>query len=151
MEEKKENQFIKEEERKMQSKKIKSISIWSSQTLKPMMKFIEEEIKGIRIDRIKNNIYSFNGEFLTPATYDDLVLILNINKLDKSKREEILKPNFNLYKVGLEYDDTTYAEFQSGISDCTHCEKYLTGVRESLETNELVIFVNTKKTAEVVM
>ncbi len=133
------------------NKKIKSIAVWSKETPLPKMKFFEEEIKGIRMDGIQYNMYCFDDKFLTPSTYNDLVLILNTDKLNKCTIEELLKPDFRLYKVGLEYDDTTYEEFQSGISDCPCCEMYYTEVEENLETNELALFVRTKKKGEVWM
>lgn len=133
------------------NKKIKSIAVWSKEASLPRMKFFEEEIKGIRMDGIQNNMYCFDNKFLTPSTYNDLVLILNTDKMNKYTRRELLKPDFRLYKVGLEYDDTIYEEFQSGIGDCPYCENYYTEVKENLETNELVIFVRTKKKGEVWM
>ena len=46
---------------------------------------------------------------------------------------------------------STYEEFQSGISDCPCCGMYYTEVEENLETNELALFVRTKKKGEVWM
>lgn len=134
----------------MKDKDMQSISIWSKETPMPRTKFLGEAIKCIRIDDIKNNIYYFEDSLRTPTTYDSLFLTLYADKLDKHTREEILKSDFRVYKVALEYEDSSYEEYQSALIDCPCCGRFLTQVHEDEETGEIVISVRAVKCHQII-
>lgn len=134
----------------MEDKNIQSISIWSKETPTPRVKLLKKGIECLRMDGIQKNIYSSDDIHITPITYDSLVLILNADSLTKHAREQILKSDFRVYKVALEYNDSSYEEYQSGISDCTHCGHFLTKVEEDKEQGKIVISVRTAKWHQII-
>lgn len=134
----------------MKKANVKGALVWSEEVSVPRAKLLGETIKCIRIDDIKNNIYYFEDSLKTPTTYDSLFLTLYADKLDKHTREEILKSDFRVYKVALEYEDSSYEEYQSALIDCPCCGRFLTQVHEDEETGEIVISVRTVKCHQII-